>query len=184
MHREHSLWVASGLVPSDNPMYKRIPVTPLEALQTANQEGAYLLIDRATFLLAVNDGKVREMEVFAESGVDLLNTCSILVRSKEKKGPVLEFADWLREEKAQHIIEEYGKDWKAALPLVTPSSTVEVAPKGKRASRGRTLTAQTSYVSSPPLARTYKSHWCKAHDFRKRHPFSQARQSPTARISI
>ncbi|GFZ48875.1 hypothetical protein JCM24511_06624 [Saitozyma sp. JCM 24511] len=131
MHRELAIWDSAGVWPREQGWYKVIAGTPLAALQRAAADGAYLLIDRATFLYAHHIGAVRDVEVFVEGGSELMNTTCILVRAEEKRGEVLEFVEWLQGPEAQAIIERFGKDWELGVPLVTPVSQLEVAPHGK-----------------------------------------------------
>ncbi|CAK7223853.1 Glycoside hydrolase 2 (Mannanase, beta-galactosidase) [Sporothrix bragantina] len=135
MHREQSLWSAAGVSPGESPhdggdggWYKRLPCTPLEALRAADAEGAYLLTDRATVLLAYHTGEVRNLDVFVEGAEELLSPCSILLRSDEKRNEVMDFVKWLGGQDAQTVVEQYGRGWEAGIPLFTPISQAEVAP--------------------------------------------------------
>ncbi|KAL1896081.1 hypothetical protein Sste5346_004820 [Sporothrix stenoceras] len=137
MHREQSLWSAAGVSPHGGDWYKRLPCTPLEALRTADAEGAYLLTDRATVLLAYHTGEVRDLDVFFEGAEELLSPCSILLRSDETRNEVLGFVKWLGGQDAQAIIEQYGRGWEAGIPLFTPISQAEVAPDDEFAHQQR-----------------------------------------------
>jgi ABC-type tungstate transport system permease subunit len=131
MHRELAIWTSGGVTPKEEAWYKVIANTPLAALQRAAADGAYLLIDRSTFLYAHHIGAVRDVEVFVEGGSELMNTTCILVRADERRGEVLDFVEWLQGPAAQAIIERFGKNWDLGVPLVTPVSQLEVAPHGK-----------------------------------------------------
>jgi ABC-type tungstate transport system permease subunit len=151
MHKEHTLWDLAK-VPSSMrntaTWYRRLPQTPLDALRHANEEHAYLLTDRATFLLAKSKGEIDNMVIFNEGSSVLLNTCAILVRSDEDRKSVLNLAQWLLEEHAQDIIEHYGRDTKVGVPLFTRKGKEEVDEMGEWVPRMLLRTELTTVV--PP----------------------------------
>ena len=125
--KEQRLWQGAGVDTSENlPEWIKIdPLTPYEALVKAEKEQAFLLTDRATFLTAKQDGVIARLITHVEGGKELLNPCSALVAvNSERRDSVshdtaLAFARWLRGSIAQEILGNYGKDWKAGLPLFT-----------------------------------------------------------------
>lgn len=134
MHKEHQLWEMAGVSPrqrSSSSWYKRIPCTPLEALVRANVDKAYLLTDRATFLLAKHKGEIKDMVVYVEGGAELMNSCAAVVRSDERRYVVWKLVNWLKGEIAQGVIRSYGATWRTAIPLVTPRDQEEVPRNGE-----------------------------------------------------
>ena len=125
--KEQRLWQGAGVDTSGSqPDYIKIdPLTPYEALVKAEKEQAFLLTDRATFLTAKQDGVIARLVTHVEGGKELLNPCSALVAvNSDRRDPAshdtaLVFARWLRGSIAQEILGNYGKDWKAGLPLFT-----------------------------------------------------------------
>ena len=125
--KEQRLWQAAGIDTSkDQPEWIKIdPLTPYEALVKAEKEQAFLLTDRATFLTAKQDGMISSLVAHIEGGIELLNPCSALVAVRSDTGEssshdtALMFARWLTGSVAQKILRDYGKDWKAGLPLFT-----------------------------------------------------------------
>lgn len=110
------------------------PGTPYEALIRAEKEQAFLLTDRATFLTAIHDRAVYSLRVHVEGGEQLLNPCSVLIRSStlwsgRPPPPADEearrFARWLCEAGAQNIIRDYGREWEAGKPLFTVATQDE-----------------------------------------------------------
>lgn len=98
--------------------YKTSVLSPAEALKKADREGAYLLTDRSTLLRQVWLGNVANTTVFVEPDAGdhvLMNSCYALCSpsaSRETKA----FVDYLLSDRAQSLIESYGKD-EAGLPL-------------------------------------------------------------------
>ncbi len=134
MHKEDALWNLAQIPHLDRdgaPWYHRLPGTPHEALVQANQERAYLLTDRATFLMAKSRGEIEDMVIFNEGGDVLLNACAIIVRSGENRKMVMDLVGWLRGNRAQCLIEQYGKGTKVGLPYVTRRDKAEVDEMGE-----------------------------------------------------
>ncbi|ORX33355.1 hypothetical protein BD324DRAFT_286293 [Kockovaella imperatae] len=128
MHQEHALWETAGVpfeLRSRSSWYVRHPLTPREALVKANEQGAYLLTDRATFLPAVKLGEIQDMAVYVEAGSNMMNSCALGIRSSERRTIVLDFVNWLQEDRAQDILASYAQDWEMGLPLVTPREAPE-----------------------------------------------------------
>jgi len=100
--------------------------SPYSALQEANEGGAYLLIDRATFLTAKNDGVIPSLVVYVEGSEQLRNPCAALVNTRVPDTPTqslaVQFAEWLGGDAAQINLEAYGRDWSSRLPLFTAAT--------------------------------------------------------------
>jgi ABC-type tungstate transport system permease subunit len=130
-YKELQLWGLCGVdLPRVSSWRRRIPLTPYEALKRANEEGAYTITDRATFLTVVKDGAASDLRVYVEDGKHLVNPCAALVNSKTPVNQLAtDFAHWLALEDAQEIIENFGKSWKLGLPIFAPKSRVQVEKK-------------------------------------------------------
>jgi ABC-type tungstate transport system permease subunit len=109
------------------PWRRRIPLTPYEALRRADQDGAYAITDRATFLTAAKDGVVSHLRVYVEDGKHLINPCAALINVKAPQNRLArEFAHWVASGEAQEIIQSFGKKWRLRLPIFAPKSRVQV----------------------------------------------------------
>ncbi|CAK1361792.1 hypothetical protein CB0940_02878 [Cercospora beticola] len=128
--KETRLWQAAGVDTSraEQSWLRIDPLTPYEALVKAEREQAFLITDRATFLTARQDNVIPRLEAHIEGGNELLNPCSVLVRSQStgvsteetsRYSAAVQFAEWLIGPKAQEIIREYGRGWKAGHALFT-----------------------------------------------------------------
>lgn len=127
-YKELQLWGLCGMdLAHANPWRQRIPLTPYEALRRANQDEAYAMTDRATFLTASKDGVVSNLKVYVEDGKHLINPCAALINLKAPHNPLArKFAHWLASEQAQGIIENFGKKWRLQLPIFAPKSRTQV----------------------------------------------------------
>lgn len=127
-YKELQLWGLCGMdLAHANSWRQRIPLTPYEALRRANQDGAYAMTDRATFLTAAKYGAVSNLKVYVEDGKHLINPCAALINLKAPRNPLARrFAHWLASEQAQGIIENFGKKWRLQLPIFAPKSRTQV----------------------------------------------------------
>lgn len=121
--REQKLWPAAEVDVGTASWLLVRGSTPYEALKMAEQEQAYLLTDRGTFLTAKRDDIIPSLVVYAEGEEVLLNPCSSLVNLKvsesRQQGLAVTFAEWLGGQDAQEIIREYGEGWPNGMPLFT-----------------------------------------------------------------
>lgn len=124
MHKEHELFAAAGVEPKGTAWYMAIPGTPLEAMRRAEMDGAYMLVDRGTFLTAKRGGCPRTA-CYAEGAERLLNTAMLLTRSDERRHEVLGLVEWLMGPETQQVIANYGREW-SGVPLFTPRDQVRV----------------------------------------------------------
>lgn len=134
MHKEHELWSMAGIDRSQRERgkwYSRHPATPFDALLGAETSGAYLLSDRATFLLAKRKGETPNMVCYVEGGSILMNSCALGVRVAEKREEVLELVAWLHSGDAQTIIATYGRDWRTGVAVITPRDQLEAHKRGE-----------------------------------------------------
>jgi ABC-type tungstate transport system permease subunit len=127
-YKELQLWGLCGIdLAYAKSWRRRIPLTPYEALRRADQDEAYAITDRATFLTARKDGVVSNLQVYVEDGKHLINPCAALINTKAPRNSLArEFAHWLASEEAQGIIENFGKKWRLQLPIFAPKSRAQV----------------------------------------------------------
>lgn len=128
--KEQLLWKEAGRkCPVSAHWLETHALPPYAALEKANQDGAYLLTDRATFLTAKKDGVIPNLVVFVEGEEVLLNPCSALINTKVENSPeqrlAVRFAEWLAEDLAQSILRGYGRVWEQGMPLFTGAERKE-----------------------------------------------------------
>lgn len=120
MIKERSIWDEIGLEPwtdetGKSSWYIRTLFSPAEAVRAASQGQTYLLTDRSTFLQQTSLGNVKDMTVFFEpqDGEDvLMNSCYALFdprASPEVKGRLDAFLRYVRSERGQGVIGEFGR---------------------------------------------------------------------------
>jgi len=110
--KELSLWTEAGVDPKGKAWYKEAGQGMAPTLQIANQEDAYLLCDKATYL---SQKENIELAVVFEADPAFLNVYSVMLVNPEKFDMVnaegaKAFADFIVSEKAQQIIGEFGVD--------------------------------------------------------------------------
>ena len=127
-YKECQLWGICGVDLAHATSWRqRIPLTPYEALKKADQDEAYAITDRATFLTVVEDGAASNLRVYVEDGKYLINPCAALINLKAPMNQLArEFADWLATDEAQELIENFGKSWKQRLPIFAPKTRIQV----------------------------------------------------------
>ena len=133
-HLEFSLWDKACLPLEerrDKEWYVWAPLPPLEAVSGADDAGAYILVDRGTYLTALEQGILKQTKVFVEDGAQLYNTCNILIRSDEKKREILNFVEWLKGENAQGLVSRYGRDWQNGLAVFTVGEEIHTPASGE-----------------------------------------------------
>ena len=121
--KEQVLWREAEVDITSAPWLEVHGSSPYSALQEANDGAAYLLIDRATFLTANNDGAIPSLVVYVEGSEQLRNPCAALVNTKVPDTPTqrlaVQFAEWLGGGTAQMHLKSYGRDWPSRMPLFT-----------------------------------------------------------------
>jgi len=110
--KELSLWKEAGVDPKGKAWYEEAGQGMAATLQIANQEDAYILCDKASYL---SQKKNIELIVIFEADPAFLNVYSVMLVNPEKFDMVnaegaKAFADFLVSEKAQQIIGEFGVD--------------------------------------------------------------------------
>jgi tungstate transport system substrate-binding protein len=133
---EMELWAKAGIKPS-GPWYKiyeKGAEGNVPTLRYTDQQQAYTVIDRATYLSIKNQIK---LVILVEKDEALLNYISLIPVNAKKFPRVNEkdvkiFVAWLTSpEKGQKIIRDFGKD-KFGAPLFFPNSKEWVKAQGKK----------------------------------------------------
>lgn len=134
---EMELWGKAGIKPSDAwyNVYAKGTEGNVPTLRYADQQKAYTVIDRATFLTLQKEIK---LVVLVEKDEALLNYISVIPVSPKKFPKVnyeatMKFVKWLTSpEKGQLIIRDFGKD-KYGSPLFFPNSKEWKEAQAKKA---------------------------------------------------
>ena len=95
-------------------------------LTFANEEQAYTLSDRATFLSRTLDDDGFDLKIIVEGDPMLFNPYGVMAVNPEKSEQINaeaanQFIDWLVSVPVQELIAEFGTD-KFGSPLFTPDS--------------------------------------------------------------
>ncbi|HOK07922.1 MAG TPA: substrate-binding domain-containing protein [Syntrophales bacterium] len=123
---EMGLWAKAGLKPSGPwyQIYEKGSEGNAPTLKYANQQGAYTVIDRATYL-ALKDQI--SLVILVEGDEAMLNYISLIPVSQKKFKTVnatdtMRFVNWLTDpQKGQIIIRDFGRE-KYGAPLFFPNS--------------------------------------------------------------
>ncbi len=132
--KEMEIWNASGVTP-DGAWYLRYADGAKGNKATtlyANEQQAYTLMDRATWLTLRKD---LNLDVLVENDPIMLNLIALIRVNPARfpaihKDAALKFADWLVGDEAQTIIRDFGVD-KYGSPLFFPNSEQWKARHGK-----------------------------------------------------
>jgi len=117
MFKERRLWQTVGLRPWEeqtNEWYKTSQMTPGEALVKADEEGAYTLTDRSTFLRQTALGTIsRSTVIFEPQNAEdvLMNSCHALYSmqaSQQAQTEVEKFLQYLLSERGQNVVANFG----------------------------------------------------------------------------
>ena len=133
---EMVLWEKAGIKPSGAwyVVYEKGTQGNVATLKYTDQQKAYTVIDRASFLGVQKDIKT---VILAEKDEALLNYISLIPINPKKfprvnHEPAMEFVKWLTApEKGQMIIRDFGKD-KYGSPLFFPNSKEWQETQGKK----------------------------------------------------
>ncbi|KJX99095.1 hypothetical protein TI39_contig374g00004 [Zymoseptoria brevis] len=131
--KEQKLWKAAGVDESRSDWIETWPLVPYQALVKAEEDRAFLLTDRSTFLTAKKERVIPNLKCWVEGGSALLNPCSVMVATFESEEVVRLsgkknaecFAAWLGGGTAQEIVRKYGKEWELGRPLFTTGDKEE-----------------------------------------------------------
>lgn len=127
--KELELWSKAGIEPQGEwyRIYEKGAEGNAQTLQYTDEQQAYTIIDRATYLTMKNTLK---LEVLVEKDPDLLNFITLIPVNPEKFAGVnydaaKRFVDWATSSEGQRLIKDFGKE-KYGGPLFFPNS-----PAGK-----------------------------------------------------
>jgi tungstate transport system substrate-binding protein len=130
--KELSIWSSLGVTPTkDMPWYKALGQGMGDTLIFANEQGAYTISDRGTYL-SMKDKLPNLIVVVGGSVINenkdknLLNPYGVMAVNPDKHPGVnydlaMQFVRWLTSVDTQQLIGDYGKD-KYGAPLFYPSS--------------------------------------------------------------
>ena len=137
--KEQELWKVAGTETASATWLQTHTLPPYGALEKANEDGAYLLTDRSSFLTAKQDGVIPDLVVYVEGGKQLLNPCSSLINTKVPDSPAqrmaIRFAEWMGSEMAQVYFRGYGRVWEQGQPLFTAAGREEFGNEDTLAGR-------------------------------------------------
>lgn len=107
--KEKTIWDAISLKPwhAENQWYYKFHTFPKEALLEADKKHLYTITDFATFLS--NRAALKNSVIYVRGSDWLLNPCFALLQKKPSKD-ALEFLDYLKSERGQKLIADFGKD--------------------------------------------------------------------------
>ena len=106
--KELSIWTAIDYDPTGQEWYINIGAGMGAALTAADEQQAYTLSDKATYLAHEND-----LSLLKEESEDMLNTYSMIAITPERWSDTnyegaLAFINWMTSEKALDLIDEFG----------------------------------------------------------------------------
>jgi tungstate transport system substrate-binding protein len=133
---EMQLWEKAGIKPSGSwyVIYEKGAMGNVPTLRYTDEQNAYTVIDRATYLSIKNQIK---LEILVEKDEALLNLITLIPVNPKKFPKVnydgaMTFVKWLTSpEKGQRIIQGFGKD-KYGSPLFFPNSKEWRAIQGSK----------------------------------------------------
>lgn len=130
--KEKALWAAAGLEPAGD-WYISAGQGMGAVLTMANEELAYTLSDRATYLNRTLEGT--DLEILAEGDPILFNPYGVMAVNPEKGDHIKadlanQFIDWIISVPTQEMIGQFGIE-EFGSPLFTPDSEAWRAAHGK-----------------------------------------------------
>ena len=122
--KERSIWSALNLKPWEerSAWYFKSSVFPRDALLYSDQHSLYSVTDWGTWLS--NKSDLKNSEIYVRGGEILLNPCFALI-GKNPSSETLIFLDYLKSERAQKLIAEFGKNSYGGSALFTPASKAD-----------------------------------------------------------
>ncbi|MFN2206904.1 MAG: substrate-binding domain-containing protein [Candidatus Promineifilaceae bacterium] len=123
--KEKSIWEAAGIEPSGD-WYQSIGQGMGATLTFADEEQAYTLSDRATYLARTLEDDGFELVIVVEGDPILFNPYGVMTVNPDKSDQINaeganEFIDWLISVPTQQLISEFGTGTFGS-PLFTPDS--------------------------------------------------------------
>ncbi len=121
--KEKSIWQSVKLQPwrDNSPWYFKHSVFPRDALLYANEGELYTITDWGTWLS--NKENIASLKIFLSGGKTLLNPCFALT-GKNLSPEAAEFLEYLKSERAQNLIADFGKE-KFGEALFTKASQAD-----------------------------------------------------------
>ncbi len=122
--KEHLLWNSVNLKPwkRATKWYFRYPAFPQDALIYSNKHQLYSITDWGTWLY--NKDQTSNLDIYSQGGKSLLNHCFALLRKNPSK-EALEFLEYLKSNRAQNLITNFGKDKYDGHALFTPAQQLD-----------------------------------------------------------
>ena len=122
--KEQKLWLQINQQPwvSKNTWYYKYHAFPKDALIESDKKSLYTITDRGTWLS--NEKALQTLQVYTQSGEELLNPCFALLGTAPSKN-TLDFLTYLKSERAQTLITNFGKDKFNGHALFTKASQAE-----------------------------------------------------------
>ena len=122
--KEQFVWQSVGFKPwkTNAPWYFTYPAFPQDTLLYANENSLYTIVDWGTWIS--NQSKISNLKIFSQGGKTLLNPCFALL-NKNPSQETLDFWNYLRSDRAQTLISEFGKNKYNGLPLFTPAQQLD-----------------------------------------------------------
>ncbi len=122
--KERSIWKLTHLKPWENNFkwYFKYHAFPKDALIYADKNLLYTITDWGTWLS--NQQELANSKIYIRGGKGLLNTCFALLQ-KNPSAEALEFLEYLKSDRAQNIIANFGKDKYNGLALFTPAAQTD-----------------------------------------------------------
>lgn len=121
--KEQSLWAVAGIEPQGD-WYESAGQGMGAVLNMANEQQAYTMSDRGTYLARLAEGL--DLEIIVEGDPSLLNPYSILPVTPDKAheinyGGAIAFINWITSDDVQVMIGEFGVDLYG-MPLFYPNA--------------------------------------------------------------
>jgi len=128
--KELSIWEAAGIEPSGD-WYQSIGQGMGATLTFAEEEQAYTISDRATYLARTLEDDAFELAILVEGDPILFNPYGVMTVNPDKSDQINAeganaFVDWIVSVPTQLLISEFGTDTFGA-PLFTPDSEAWIA---------------------------------------------------------
>ena len=107
---EKNLWTAAGITPTGQDWYNSTGSGMGASITIADQQGAYILTDKATYLAHEARDK---FEILLEESDEMINTYSMIAISENRfddtnSAGAAAFIDWMTSKKAADLINAYG----------------------------------------------------------------------------
>lgn len=125
--KEKKLWPSFNLDPAENPNYIESGQGMGATITMADEQQAYCLTDRGTWLKQKNDGTLKiELNIVCQGAKGLLNQYGVIAVNPEKYAETNidganAFIEWICSEKVQKLIGEYGIE-EYGQALFTPNA--------------------------------------------------------------